>query len=72
QLGRGVQFNPTLEAANKNKYEETYDNNEEMDDVERENEFYELIKVSRARSANCTDEESLVSQHRGPRLVASL
>ncbi|URD75646.1 hypothetical protein MUK42_24043 [Musa troglodytarum] len=48
----GVRFNSIPEAANEDKDEEAYDNDEVTEDVEREDEFYGLLAAPCARSAS--------------------
>ncbi|URD86637.1 STYKc [Musa troglodytarum] len=72
--GGGVRFNLIPEATNEDKDEEAYSNDEEMEDVERDDEFYGLVAAPRARFASCTDgatprlSEDKVKQCIDPRL----
>ena len=50
---------PIAKATNEDKDEKTYGDNEEMEDVEREDEFYGLLTAPRTRSTSCTDGEVL-------------
>ncbi|RWW59418.1 hypothetical protein BHE74_00033655, partial [Ensete ventricosum] len=53
--GGGMRFNPILEAANEDKDEEAYDEEEETQDTKQEDEFYGLLAAPCSRSANCID-----------------
>ncbi|RWW78990.1 hypothetical protein BHE74_00012745 [Ensete ventricosum] len=48
--GGGVRFNPIPEAANEDKDEDEYGDDEETDDFDREDEFHGLLATPRSRS----------------------